>query len=699
MTSLIKAIVRFPLDILFLSIDWVRAGWLRFRRRVLRREASCPFCVIAPYGDDPRRICPSALKYGNPRLFRRICSEVSAPGEESDGLPRCRLESSYQTPPRSILPIGLALVAFWGGLAVLLQTQLGFFTHLRQLVSVPAPAVTPAAPAEDLAALEARLKTLSLEDTRTDTEKAQEYLQQANAHFAAGAHSVARLEYAIALKRDPSLQEAYRQLGRCHVEEGNFEAAEPALRRALELDPDDLAAHLAMTEVAAARNQPELALGHARAVLAREPGNVRGLLRLVQFYQAVGNRDAAHAVAEETLAAAPANADAMQKIAAMYLVFGEAEPAEALLKRTLDVKPDQIDALTSLAAILLQRDELEAGKALLARAETVDPEALPLRAIRAELAGLEGGVQDAIDAYRVLVREHPTYHPGASRLADLLLRTRQHDRLYELAEDLAGRSDPVIAARGNLLLAQLWLTRGFFSLAIETARQAAADSQASDGARFILAQAHLARKEYEQAFEYIKNLHAIHPDQAAIHLMYIRCLLELGREPEAENSYRQFIAAHPDSPEGIKLMGDYYFRQRDYARAEEAYQAALDLDPKNALIRYDLSMLLAENDADLARSEAIAQQIKAENPDNALYYDILGWVYHQQGRGPESIELLEKAVAAAPRQPIFRYHLGAALAASAPDQARQHLASALALSDDFFGAEHARELLSQIPEP
>ena len=179
--------------------------------------------------------------------------------------------------------------------------------------------------------------------------------------------------------------------------------------------------------------------------------------------------------------------------------------------------------------------------------------------------------------------------------------------------------------------------------------------------------------------------------------MLVRTLLGMSLEHEAESEYHQLLANHPESSTAIKMMGDYYFRQQDLERAEQAYEEALRLNPGNAHLRYDLGMLLAQRDEGLARSEAIASQMKDDNPESALYYDVLGWVYHQQGRSAEAVHLLTRATQAAPREPLFQYHLGAALAAhQQPALAHDHLTTALNLSTNFFGHEHAKELLEQL---
>ena len=62
-----------------------------------------------------------------------------------------------------------------------------------------------------------------------------------------------------------------------------------------------------------------------------------------------------------------------------------------------------------------------------------------------------------------------------------------------------------------------------------------------------------------------------------------------------------------------------------------------------------------------------------------------------------SVRLLEKAVGLVPDNPLFHYHLGVAYFRSGNrSRAEVELTSALLLSEEFPGVEHARELLKRM---
>ena len=90
------------------------------------------------------------------------------------------------------------------------------------------------------------------------------------------------------------------------------------------------------------------------------------------------------------------------------------------------------------------------------------------------------------------------------------------------------------------------------------------------------------------------------------------------------------------------------------------YEAAVDLDPGNADLLFNLGGVLALTGR---RSEAIARLESVRDGGNPHVLANLGNLYRQVGRLDESRDTLEAAVAAAPDDPDIQHSLGATLSA------------------------------------
>jgi len=97
------------------------------------------------------------------------------------------------------------------------------------------------------------------------------------------------------------------------------------------------------------------------------------------------------------------------------------------------------------------------------------------------------------------------------------------------------------------------------------------------------------------------------------------------------------------------------------------------------------------------RALQTAEQAYKLKPDRASVADTLGWMLIEQGNTKRGIEVLQKAVEAAPDAFEFRYHLAQALAKTGDKaQAIAHLERIVATGAKFSKKAEAVALLNQL---
>ena len=165
-----------------------------------------------------------------------------------------------------------------------------------------------------------------------------------------------------------------------------------------------------------------------------------------------------------------------------------------------------------------------------------------------------------------------------------------------------------------------------------------------------------------------------------------------GEGPLAESRLRQALALKPDQPLALYFWGKHQARQGELAPARETFERILALDPMNAaacaeigriytaqrnyslaetwfekardraLDRPDFYLVLASFESDslfnLAKGLEAARQAVALEPDNALAYDIAGWLSYVSGQRTEAETALQRAIALEPGLISAYYHLG-----------------------------------------
>ncbi|MCX5675500.1 MAG: tetratricopeptide repeat protein, partial [Planctomycetota bacterium] len=189
--------------------------------------------------------------------------------------------------------------------------------------------------------------------------------------------------------------------------------------------------------------------------------------------------------------------------------------------------------------------------------------------------------------------------------------------------------------------------------------------------------------------------------------------------------------------------------QKDYARAVEIYQSAMQTEKGNQELvmslatalelaghpaealplyrqvwdatqnpvaanngAYIVSCLYPTDAARMAEARQWAEAAVKAAPDAPGFSDTLGWVAFLQGRIDESLPALRRAVKGIPDSPEVHFHLGQAEAkANHADFARWHLAAAVALVEKLKAgggspsaaaldaADRARKALAALEQP
>jgi Tfp pilus assembly protein PilF len=144
------------------------------------------------------------------------------------------------------------------------------------------------------------------------------------------------------------------------------------------------------------------------------------------------------------------------------------------------------------------------------------------------------------------------------------------------------------------------------------------------------------------------------------------------------------------------LLGQIFEYVGKIDRARQTYQDALKVDSNAYQALSGLAGLYADHGGPLSEALELAQQAKAQQPDDATVNDTLGWIYFKQGLYRSAVPVLESAVEKNPGVAKFQFHLGMAyLATGQPAQAHIRLQTALQSGLTGEDARSAQEALQK----
>jgi putative PEP-CTERM system TPR-repeat lipoprotein len=172
-------------------------------------------------------------------------------------------------------------------------------------------------------------------------------------------------------------------------------------------------------------------------------------------------------------------------------------------------------------------------------------------------------------------------------------------------------------------------------------------------------------------------------------------LVAAGRQDEGLRRLQAWVKAAPQDASAKLFLADAALKQANYRVAAEQYEPLLAAQPTNLVVLNNLAWTYQQLKD--PRAKDLAERAFKIKPDNAAVADTLGWMLVEQGDVRRGIEILEKAVAAAPEAQEIRYHLALGwLKAGDKVKARKELEQVLASERKFPQHAQAVELLGKL---
>lgn len=430
---------------------------------------------------------------------------------------------------------------------------------------------------------------------------------------------------------------------------------------------------LAEAEEQLAEFDLEAAVERLEAAFAIDSSNEEIALWLAETFLANGESERALEFFDRLLALKPGHYAALVYGGVLCEQAGRAEAAEERLREAVARYPQAFLPAYSLATVYADRGRTAEAEELVRRAIAIEeePRALALRGSLLLDLGRSGAAIEVLEtAVRLAPRLEEAHHllglaclaRGWRRRALACFRAAQRinpDRLRydDLIGYLSGRTAIALPrVRGE---AGRWVERGERALRAERWGRAAG--------------------WFARALEREPN----HPTVLIYHAM---TCLELGRADEAEQAARHLIDQRPSGLLEATALVILIRALRAAGRESEGEETARELwlrrgsSAAHAIAGYELASLLAERDEALGDAEGIAREALAAAPEELRAFPLaaLGWIKYRQGRFPEAVELLGRAVDLT-RSTTHMRQLGMALLASGREQrAREILVEARA---------------------
>jgi len=457
-----------------------------------------------------------------------------------------------------------------------------------------------------------------------------------------------------------------------------------AWEEVIRLDPNQATTHYFIGKTQASLNQWELAKQSFEKALKLAPENKYIPEEYGQALIRLGNLKEAIAIFERLVRDQPANPLYYYTLADLWRQ--ENKPQEVLrviaqLEKVIGVTEE---TTRQKQLIYLQQNQVDkifqASDALIAS----EPKEIEFVLQKAQMQMAANRWEEATQTLQKLIEQHPTASKAYGLLISVLVIQEDYATLTRwtrkmlpqrtislsevaplLKQTIASKKIEESAALYALLVTRLesgspaadeWGLAGFWALTLEkwtdaqTFLKKSIELDPNDQGNWqALLEANRLSGAFDQLVTNADQATTYFPAEPAFwyHLglgLYYQKKLQDARDA-LEECTRIPTSSVPLKAFTQALLGDVYHAMKKFAQSDQAYEAALELDPTLPQALNNFSYFSALRKENLDKAAQRAKKLVELYPNVSGYLDTYAWVLAQQGKWNEALPLLEKAVA------------------------------------------------------
>ncbi len=524
----------------------------------------------------------------------------------------------------------------------------------------------------------------------------------------------------------PNVASVKAQLALGRIASGQMEQAVDDLKSAVDLDQNLLQADVMLVLALIHQKKPGEAIAAAEKLKDKMPGDPMPHNLLGAAYMADGNADKAREHWLQALKLKPDYATAALNLAKLEFSDNNPDAAAQRYQQVLKHDSKNLAAHVGLAQIAEMRKDFESMEKHLTDAREKNPKALQPAVTLSRYFLARGKPLQALEVAHAILTDHPDHPLALQSLGLAQMANGQEASAIVTLKKLVSKVPNNPEYRHQL--AQMLYKKG------ET-QAAAAEwertlQQAPDYLPALLAQAELKLrdKKYGDALKIAERIEAAHPKspagfrvegdirfaqkqfkealpayekafQSAPSPVLARLLFQtrhaLGRDKEAFDGLTQWLESSREDVDSWTTLAMAFQESGRLKEAVEAYEKALSLKADSTVIQNNLAWLYQELGSDKALP--LAEKLLSASENRPEVMDTVGWIFVQNGKQAEGLNLLRDAAVHAPHISQIRIHLAEALAKSGrKDEARKELERLLKENKNFAERDKAEALLKEL---
>lgn len=537
------------------------------------------------------------------------------------------------------------------------------------------------------------------------------------AYTAGGNLGAAQHAALAAVRLAPQSADAWTELGRFRFNAGDVVGAIEAAGKATALDKGNTDALILRGELVRAQYGLVAALPWFEAALKRDPYRHAALIQYASTLGDAGQTRAMLAVTRRAMEVRPRSPQAFYLQAVLAARAEQFDLASELLQRAGSGVAALPGGMLLGGSLDLQEGRYERAIEKLRNLVSLQPMNITARKLLATALLRSDASKNGIEVLLPVVARGDAdayalslVARGYERIGDRQTAARYFDRAAYPARDGAAwfSSDdalPVLTAavqraptddpRATVPFIRGLIDSGDKAGALNAAREIARYNSGAPAAHLLVGDTLMLLRQPAEAVRPYKDAASIRFDEATM-LRLVEALDRSGQRQEASTTLALFLSQNPLNLAALRLSATWQAAAGDYDAAIDSLEAVrLRTGNRDAGLLADLAFAYAgAGEPERAAHYAEAAYLLA--PSNPAVAGVMGWTLAESGDVEGGIELLQKAVALAPRHPTLRWQLAQAYAeAGRKAEAKAEAQAAMAIPG-FADRSAAEALIAKL---
>ncbi len=418
--------------------------------------------------------------------------------------------------------------------------------------------------------------------------------------------TAARQSFEQALKADPAMFSAVTSLARIDVLEGKMPQAVERLQASVNAEPRNAVALTALADMKARSGAPadEVRKLYAAAVLAA-PTTPEPRLRLIDMALRQRQFKEARQAAQDGLAAMPGDVQILDAAGQAQMRAGDIEQAQSTFRKLATALPKSPMPFLRLAELYSASGNREQAESALTMALDIAPDNAEAQKALVDLIASSGGQRGAVERIRRITQKHPKLALGYVLEAEYHVRRKDVDAAAAaLREGLGKTGRPDLAAQLYRLFRQSGRSADAERFGAAWMKQHPTDA----AFEYLVAESDIARGDTRLAEQRLRRVLARYPNNVpALNNMAAVVVINGGKG--AVEYAQRAVDLIPNSPPLMDTLATALSADKQTARALEVQKRAVELTPKDELLRLGLAKIaLQAGEKSLAKQELLHLQ-------------------------------------------------------------------------------------------